>query len=169
MNYFEFYTLPIKFSIDKVALRQKFLELSKKYHPDFFAHESEEFRSNILANSTLNNTAFKTLSHDSLRVRYVLELMGVITETEKEVLPQDFLLEMMELNETIMEMDKSELIGMKANIALMEATLQAVLAQASDRYDSLGDAAQLQQIKTIYLKQKYLLRIKESMLKFASL
>ncbi len=47
MNYFEFYELPIRFSIDVNSLRQKYFALSKQYHPDFFVNESDEKKSSV--------------------------------------------------------------------------------------------------------------------------
>ncbi len=169
MNYFEFYDLPIKFSIDKDLLRQKFLELSKQYHPDFFVNESDEMRDKVLEQSTYNNNAYKTLSNDNFRMKYILEISNTLTDADKEILPQDFLMEMMELNEEIMEMDPNTFKGIKTKVSVIENELNQSLKQHCDMFDLNGDNALLSQIKTIYLKQKYLLRIKESMLKFASL
>ncbi len=152
-----------------VLLRQKFLVLSKKYHPDFFVNEREEMKLEVLSQSTLNNDAFKTLSNDVLRIGYVLELLGVKAENEKEILPHDFLMEMMDLNEEIMELKNENRDDIKSRVLLLESSLQTDLKQSCTSFDLYGDIAELQKVKTIYLKQKYLLRIKESMLKFASL
>lgn len=169
MNYFEFYNLPVKFSIDTALLRQKYFEFSKQFHPDFFVNESEEVRQDVLAKSTINNNAFKILGNEALRIKYVLEVTGILTADEKEILPQDFLMEMMELNEAITEMDATNFPKLKAMVEEIEDELKTTLKANCDRYDIENTHHLLQQIKTIYLKQKYLLRIKESMLKFASL
>jgi molecular chaperone HscB len=169
MNFFEFYELPMKFSIDNALLRQKYFEKSKQFHPDFYINETEAVRDDVLAQSTLNNTAFKTLSIDNLRVKYVLEVAGTLGDGDKEILPQDFLMEMMELNEGIMEKDANTLQGIKTRVSQIENELKTSLKDLCDAYDARGEGELLQSIKTIYLKQKYLLRIKESMLKFAAL
>lgn len=169
MNYFEFYELPIRFGIDVNALRQKYFALSKQYHPDFFVNESEEKKEEVLKNSTLNNNAFKALSNTALRIKYVLELTGTLTDAEKEILPQDFLMEMMELNEEMMEMDAATAPALRARVSEFENSLEAAMVEACNQFDNTGEQKYLQIVKSIYLKQKYLLRIKESMLKFAAL
>lgn len=169
MNYFEFYELPIQFGIDVNALRQKYFALSKQYHPDFFVNESEEKKENVLKNSTLNNNAFKALNNTALRIKYVLEITGTLTDAEKEILPQDFLMEMMELNEEMMEMDAATAPALRARVGEFEASLEAAMAEACNQFDNTSEQIYLQIVKSIYLKQKYLLRIKESMLKFAAL
>ena len=42
MKYFDLYQLPVSFFVDEEAVKRKFLELSRKYHPDFFVNEAEE-------------------------------------------------------------------------------------------------------------------------------
>ncbi len=168
MNFFELYDLPIKFSIDSSLLRQKYFERSKEFHPDFHINETDAIKDNALSQSTINNNAYKILSNDSLRLRYILELKGILSEQEKEILPQDFLMDMMELNEAITESDPGLMPGLKSRIVAIEETLKNELSGLCKAYDNSSDEALLQSIKTLYLKQKYLLRIKESMLKFAS-
>ena len=99
MNYFEFYDIPISFKIDAAALKRTFYRLSKKYHPDFFTQESEEKQAEILQLSSLNNEAYQTLSNFDRRMKYVLDLKGVLAEEGQNQIPQAFLMEMMEINE----------------------------------------------------------------------
>jgi molecular chaperone HscB len=168
MNFFEFFELPVRFAIDKDLLRKKYLEKSRQFHPDYFVNETEENRDEVLKQSTINNNAFKILNNDTLRIKYVLESSGLLEEGDKEILPPDFLMEMMELNEGIMEADANSIVEIKSRVEIIENELKNSLQTLCDAYDAKGDKALLHSIKTIYLKQKYLLRIKEAMLKFAS-
>ena len=101
MDYFEFYDIPLSFQPDQALVKKKFYALSKEFHPDFYITESEEKQQEILDLSTLNNKAFQTLSNPDKLLPYILQLKGVLTEGEKYALPQDFLMEMMEVNEAI--------------------------------------------------------------------
>ena len=59
MTYFELYDLPISLKIDAIQLKQKFYELSRKFHPDFFSQASENEQVDALEKSALINKAFK--------------------------------------------------------------------------------------------------------------
>ena len=105
VNYYDFFVITIKLDVDLQKLKQQFYENSKKYHPDFFTLQSTEVQNEALQKSTLNNQAFNTLANFDLRVKYFLELHDQISPEGENQIPQDFLIEMMELNEQIMELE----------------------------------------------------------------
>src|SRR6476469_9185277 len=139
MNYFEFYNIPISFQPDETQIRQKFYELSKTYHPDFFVNDSEEKQQEILDLSTLNNKAYQVLSNKNKRLAYILDLHGELEEGEKYTLPSDFLMEMMEVNEALMELefdeDTKELNKVKQQVDEIENGLDADLSSAITAFD----------------------------------
>ncbi|MEY3248664.1 MAG: Fe-S protein assembly co-chaperone HscB, partial [Bacteroidota bacterium] len=94
MNYFEFYDLPVSFHPDDDALRQQYYRKSRQYHPDFHTLSTVEHQEEMQDLSTLNNEAYKTLSDPDRRMRYILELHGLLGEADQSAqLPQAFLLE----------------------------------------------------------------------------
>ena len=104
MDYFKFYEIPVSFSPDMTEIRRKYLVNSKQYHPDFFTQESESRQDEILKLSSLNNEAYKVLSDEDLRMKYILESEKILTEENKNDIPQDFLMDMMDFNEKLMEL-----------------------------------------------------------------
>jgi molecular chaperone HscB len=175
MNYFEFYELPVSFHPDADAVKKKFYALSKEYHPDFYVNESEDKQQEFLDLSTLNNKAYQVLSHEQKRLNYVLELFGVLEEGEKYALPQDFLMEMMEVNEALMELefdeDLTKINQLKEQVVAIEESLDTELASLTHQFDEQQEEekkALLLQIKDIYYRKKYLLRIRESINRFAA-
>jgi molecular chaperone HscB len=98
MNYFEFYGIAESFSPDEALLKKKFYQLSKEYHPDFYANEDEAKQQEILELSTLNNKAYQTLSDPYKRLEYILRTHELLLEGAKPQLPSDFLMEMMDIN-----------------------------------------------------------------------
>lgn len=172
MDYFELYGLPISFNPDLKFVKQKFYELSKKYHPDFFINESEEKQQEVLELSTLNNKAFQALNDPQKRIHYILSLKGLLEEGENYKLPQTFLMEMMDVNEALMDLqfdpDAARLAQVKQEIDAIEASLNQeldALAAAFDAQDPATQDATLREIKDVYYRSKYLYRIRESLAK----
>jgi len=175
MNYFEFYDLPVAFNINQQLVKRKFYELSKQYHPDFYINESREKQQEILELSTLNNKAYQVLSDLRKRIEYVLDLNGLLVEGEKYQLPPDFLMEMMEVNEALMELefdtDAAQVDRVSAQVELIEGELKSDLDALLAEFDQAEEdrrKAIVEQIKDIWYRQKYLLRIRDSLNRFAS-
>src|ERR1700760_2548299 len=142
MNYFEFYDIPESFAVDVPALKKKFYELSKRYHPDFYANEDEAKQQEILELSTLNNKAYQTLSDPAKRLEYILKLHDLVSEGAKPQLPADFLMEMMDINERLMEVeDAHELAAITGETLAIEGDMNEELAKLTDGYEQLDDTA----------------------------
>jgi molecular chaperone HscB len=172
-SYFQFYDLPLSFRVDEALLKKKFYALSKAYHPDFYVNESQEKQDEILELSTINNKAYKVLSDPLKRIEYILELYHLVAEGDKYTLPQDFLMEMMDVNEALMDMefepDPARLMDISAEVDQMETALFDELKSLTDEFDGDSGAdkeAVLLKIRDIWYRQKYLMRIRESMNKF---
>ena len=172
MDYFSFYELPLRFNTDDSLIKKKFYELSKKYHPDFYINESEDKQQEVLELSTLNNKAYQILSDPEKRLQYILELKELIHEGESYKLPQDFLMDMMEVNEELMELqfdpDPSSLRSLTEKVGHVKADLRSNLQQLMNKFDenlSNENAAILNDIKDLYYRNKYLIRIEEGIKK----
>ena len=173
MNYFEFYEIPISFKVDKAALKKTFYINSKKYHPDFFTLESEEKQAEILELSTLNNEAYKTLNDFDKRLKYILEIKGIMGEEGKNKLPQEFLMEMMNLNEAMMvlqfDYDENEAQKVRGIVESQEAEIFEEIKEIIENYnEKMTPDTELLKVKDYFLKKRYLLRILENLNTFAS-
>lgn len=174
MNYFEFFEIPVSFTLDQAELKRTFYANSKKYHPDFFTLESEEKQMEVLELSTLNNNAYKTLLDFDKRMKYILDLREILGEEGKNKIPQEFLMEMMDINENLMELefdfDQSNFDKVQNDLKSLESNLLEEVNPFLEKYeDNEPIEAELEAIKNYYLKKRYLLRIKENLNKFASL
>ncbi len=172
MNYFEFYHLPISFLLDEAALKKTFYANSKRYHPDFFTLEDEARQNEILELSTLNTQAYKTLSDFDRRMKYVLELKDIFEEEGKNSLPQDFLMDMMDINESIMELefdfDETAYEKVLKDAQNIENQIFEDIKFIIENYqDGVTLQSDLEKVKNFYLKKRYLLRILENVSKFA--
>lgn len=171
MDYFEFFGIPVSFFPDEADLRQRFLKNSKLYHPDFHTMASEAQQAEILEKSTLNNQAYLTLADFDKRLKYILELKGLLEEGKNE-LPNEFLLEMMDINEAIMELefdfDVAVFQSALTKVAEIENELLFSVKPAMENYvDGVSSLDLLHPVKDFYLKRRYLWRIKDNLDKFA--
>ena len=169
MNYFEFFEIPECLSIDEVGLKQKFYANSKRFHPDFFTLDSTEKQAEALEMSTLNNTAYKVLSNFDKRLKYFLDIRKVLNEEGQNKLPQEFLMEMMEVNESLMELqfdfDQDSYEGLLGAIASSKASETALISSLLPKSSDEMTEDDLSTLKNYYLKSKYLIRLEQNLRK----
>jgi molecular chaperone HscB len=155
MTYFELFDIPINLQVNKNLLTQKYFELQKKFHPDFFTQATEYEQAEALEASSKINKALKTLKNEDETIKYVLQLKGVLQEEEKYQLPPDFLMEVMELNE---EISKDSL----TQINSFEKEIYSTVEHIIKNYDDTTITTEaLLKVKEYYFKKKYLQRILE--------
>ena len=174
MNFFSFYDIPISFVLDEKTLKQKYYALSRQYHPDFYTRENAAKQQEILEKSTFNTRAYKTLSDFDERVKYVLELKGFFKEGEKQDIPNDFLMEMMDINESVMDLqtglDAEKYAQTAAEVRQMQTDLYADIKPVLENYDDAASTSEdFKKVKEFYLKKRYLLRLEKNLATFAQL
>src|SRR6202158_3811265 len=113
VDYFTFFGLPRKLSLDVAALDKDFYDLSRKLHPDLNAQAGSQEQEWSLQQSSLLNDAHRTLKDPIKRTQYLLKLEGVELEEQsksateqarstgeikKQIVPPDLLEEVFELN-----------------------------------------------------------------------
>ena len=162
-NYFTLLGFVPHLGIDAGQLKRTFLLKSREYHPDFFVNESQELQQQAILKTSLLNEAYKTLSDAESRLAYILKIHGVDTTGNHASLPQEFLFEMMDLNEakeTASSEEERQLVELR--IQNLEKAIQQSLKPYSDRTDMTHlEAEDLKILKTAFLQNRYLLRLRE--------
>lgn len=145
MDYFQFFNLPPKLTLDVVALEKQFYTMSRRLHPDRFASRPVAEQDAALAKSSLLNDAYRTLKDPILRTQYLLKLQGVELEEQskaateaakasgtekKQVVPPELLEEVFELNMQLQEMRAANKMGED------EPELRRDLMTAKDTFDA---------------------------------
>lgn len=105
-DYFSFFGLPRKLQIDLDDLEQRFRELSRRFHPDYFYNASPAERRASLERTSYLNDAYRTLKQPITRVEYLLQLEGVSPRGSEEAakqVPPGLLEEVFALNEELDE------------------------------------------------------------------
>ena len=164
MTYFELFEIPVHLKVNVTALSKKFFELSKKYHPDYYANDSEEVQAEALERSALLNKAWKTFQNSDATIKYVLQEKGLLEEEEKYELPPVFLMEVMEINEQLMDPDESGVQQLESRINELQSEIYEPVKEIIEGYkDGITTEKELLQVKEYYYKKKYLDRIRRQL------
>ncbi len=168
MNYFELFELPLTFIVDKDVVRKKYLELSRRHHPDYFAQAEDTEQATALDVSAAINKAVKIFSNRDATIKYVLQLKGLIEEEEKYSLPADFLMEMMDINENVadavLQSEPKQKIVIEQQLAALEKELYEPVRTSIENYkEGITTEAELLAIKEYHFKKKYSARIHEAL------
>lgn len=174
VNYFELYGIQPTFNPDPTVVKSKYYELSRLYHPDRVTMADEHERAEALRMAALNNDVYKTLNNADATMAYILKLHELLEEEEKYSLPPAFLMEMMELNETVSEYEmepENENLRTHALNTINEQVKQWIgdVTPLTDSYNTGNHSKELLlKIKDYYFRKKYLLRIQQRINTFAS-
>jgi len=162
MRYFEWFGLPVAFPPDATLLRERFLAKSRACHPDRFTLAPQKEKDKALQDSALNNEAYRVLSHPEHCIGYLLEEWGLLNE-ENDALPPDFLGEIMEIHDLVLEskVDPEAARLLKSAMQSLSDSLHGDFERCTGLQPLTRDTAG--PLKTYYLKFKYFLRIKESL------
>lgn len=153
-NYFSFYSLPSTYEIDMSKLKQAYLEKSKLFHPDLFQAEPD-MQITAITVSSFNNKAYKVLKNNISRAQYLIDVLNPDAHI-KENLPQMFLMEMLDLNETIDEIE---------NDADKKIYISSIIENRKEEIESnietLANNEDYKNLQIELLKHKYLVRLEE--------
>jgi molecular chaperone HscB len=133
-DYFAFFGLPRKLTIDLADLELRFHSLSWKLHPDNFVRAADDERQLSLDRSSQLNDAYRTLRDPVARVEYLLGLAGMRKEGQKkQQAPPELLEEVFELNESLDELREARASG--GGAATMSG-LRVKLEAAQHKFES---------------------------------
>src|ERR1700729_1934896 len=135
-DYFAFFALPQKLTIDPVALEGEFHKLSWKLHPDNFTRATEHERNLSLERSSQVNDAYRTLRDPLARIEYLLLRLGLRKEgATKQQAPPELLEEVFELNESLDELREARAEG--GDVAALQGRLEAAQQNFQEKLDKV--------------------------------
>jgi molecular chaperone HscB len=105
-GHFELLGMTPRFDLDLNELEARFLELSRELHPDYFQDRPDLRAKSVFLAASLND-AFDVLRDPFKRAEYLMQRAGGAKSSDDKRLPAGFLVEMMELRESLDEARES--------------------------------------------------------------
>jgi molecular chaperone HscB len=103
-NYYEIFSLPAGWQIDRTVLDSRYRQLQREFHPDRFATSGEVEKRLAVQTTSLINQAYETLKSPLKRAQYMLELESVDADQESHITTDmNFLMSQIELRENLEE------------------------------------------------------------------
>lgn len=165
MKIFEFFELEPRFTLDATLLKNKWLQLSKKYHPDFLQQATEWEQADALQTLAEINKAYKLLQNKTQLIEYILTEKGVLQPGEKQSLSPQFLASVMDANEQLADAEfEGDTATQKEIFSELEQTnheLETSMSAIFKKTVATCTAEELLQVKQYLFHKKYLARILE--------
>ncbi|MBE8215231.1 MAG: Fe-S protein assembly co-chaperone HscB [Endozoicomonadaceae bacterium] len=100
MNYFQFFELPIMYTISLQQLETAYLNKQRAYHPDYYPNQLEKMKATQI--SAWINDSYNTLKSPILRAKYLLKLHHILVDmATMTIRDTDFLMKQMSLKEAL--------------------------------------------------------------------
>ncbi|XP_047418602.1 iron-sulfur cluster co-chaperone protein HscB isoform X1 [Sciurus carolinensis] len=155
-DYFSLMDCNRSFRVDTTKLQNRFQQLQRLVHPDFFSQRSQTEKDFSEKHSTIVNDAYKTLLAPLSRGLYLLKLHGVeIPEGTDYEMESQFLMEIMEINEKLAEAQS------EAAVKEIESTVQAKQKECTDNVSRAFEQDDFEKAKEILTKMKYFSNVEE--------
>ena len=146
MEYFQALGLEPTLTLSLDALKKRFYERSRQWHPDKFSRADPSEQQRALDMTALINDAFRTLRDPVKRAEYFLKEKGI--ELSKDA-PPELLEEVFELNMAIEESDRPQLESARERLAGM-------LAEIDTKLEALFISEKLDEIGSVLNRRRYI-------------
>lgn len=155
INHFDVMGIPASPFVDNALLKKALIQKQREVHPDT-GNDSDE--------SQDVNSSYEALRKPGGSVRSFLLLHISESQLNANVLPQDFLLEMMEISDFIDESKQSETQFHNADAALQEMEAQLQLENKQfQQIQSPIESNELNQLLIWFQKFQYLNRLRKNL------
>ncbi len=167
-QFFDFFGLDRKLTVDEADLQKRFYQLSKEWHPDRWSRKSAEEQAQALEATAILNDGYRTLRDPVRRAEYLLTEEGFpIGEQRSKDVPPELLEEVFELNMALeelrsgdelarpqLEAAKNNFLGMRGEIDRELNTLFAKYDAAESESETAKQA--LHEIRGVLNRRRYI-------------
>jgi molecular chaperone HscB len=158
-DYFQFFGLEPKLTLDLRDLESRFYRLSRELHPDRFLRATPAERQRSLEATAALNDAYRTLRDPVARAAYFLEREGF--EPSKSA-PPELLEEIFELNMALEELRggdadaRPQVEAARAHLLRLRQETDAALARHAEEFDRTASRQALAEIRAVLDRRRYL-------------
>jgi len=152
-DYFDFFGLPRRLSIDLAELERRFYALSRRLHPDVYFRRSPREQQFSLDATAILNDAYRTLKDPVSRAAYLLRTEGY--EPGGERVPPELLEKVFEWNLAVEEADATQLDEARRKFTAMIEETGRELEAAFAGYDA-GAPGALARIRALLDRRSYI-------------
>ncbi len=167
-DFYEFFGIERKLTLDNEDLQKRFYELSRQWHPDRFSRKSAEEQAQALEATAILNDGYRTLREPVKRAEYLLREEGFpIGEQRGKDVPPELLEEVFELNMTLEELKRGDesarpqLETARQNFEDLRAAIDGELERLFAKYDAAEPQSEtarqaLHEIRGILNRRRYM-------------
>lgn len=162
-NFFQLFSLPERYRLERAALDAQYRELQRLVHPDRFASAGERDRRLSVQQAADINQAYETLRDPLRRGRYLLELRGQAGGDDQAThQDSEFLMQQIELREALVGVrDQADPLAALDQLARdIRAQYQAL---ESDLATALDDDQDLARGRVLVLRMQYFTRLQDEL------
>lgn len=157
LNFYDFFEIPHRLSLDLKDLEQRFYALSRKWHPDRFARAGAEERQQALDASAVLNDGYRVLRDPIQRANYLLKQEGFdIGEQQSKDVPPELLEEVFELNMALEESDQQAIAEARMKFEKMLAEVDRELTGRFVEYDQGPSRDMLAEVRALLNRRRYI-------------
>jgi len=158
-NYFDLFSLPVQFVLDKALLARNFRGLQRQYHPDRFVTATDQERRIAVQSTGYINEANEALKSPRLRAQYLLGLHAIEFGESDTIPDMPFLIAQMETREALeMASKASDALDQVDHISLKVTQEMQALEESFQQHWQTGH---LETAKEAVLKMKFYERLND--------
>jgi molecular chaperone HscB len=151
---FELFAVPAQFAQDRAQLDVRWKELQRQAHPDKFAAEGAAAQRIAMQWSVRINEAYERLKAPIKRAAYLCELNGAKIDAERNTaMPAEFLMQQMELRESLEEATTQENLDQISQQALM--ILREMLSKVEQQLNAKNYTEAAQTVRALMFIEKF--------------
>ena len=160
-SYFEIFSLPVGWIIERAAVDARYRQLQQQFHPDRYAAKGDVDKRLAVQTAALINDAYQTLISPLKRAQYLMQLDGIDADQESHITSDGaFLMSQIDLREELADIgqDGPSPAALEA-LARLEQRIGGTYAGLQDEFSAHYSAGDLAAAFEIVAKMQFFVKL----------